>query len=121
MNINHFLPFVHAKDFKASKTFYSDLGFEIVWEDEDLVRFRSGYFEFFLENLYVKAFAENLIIHININDFAKTYDFMEKIVNQYTNCKITKPKKEYYGLAFKIVGPSGERWDIVEGTQKSSD
>lgn len=118
MNINHFLPFVPAKDFRESRNFYSDLGFEIVWEDEDLVRFRSGYFEFFLQNHYVKEFAENLMIHLNINNFFETFEFTKKIVDQHTNCKITKPKKEYYGLAYKIVGPSGEIWDIVEGTQK---
>jgi predicted lactoylglutathione lyase len=117
MKINHFLPFVPAKDFKESRNFYSELGFEIVWEDEDLVRFRSGYFEFFLQNYYVKEFAENLMIHLNINHFSETFEQVEKIVKHYTNCKLTKPKKEDYGLAFKLTGPSGELWDIVEGTQ----
>lgn len=116
MHINHFLPFVHAKDFNQSKEFYSDLGFEIVWEDEDLVRFRSGYFEFFLQKDYVKEFAENLMIHLNVNNFSETFKLAEKIVKKTTNCKITQPKLEDYGLAFKLVGPSGECWDIVEGT-----
>lgn len=118
MKINHFLPFIPAKDFAESRNFYFDLGFEIVWEDEDLVRFRSGNVEFFLQNYYVKELAENFMIHLNIDDFQDTFSKFKVVVDKYKNSKIIEPKKEFYGLAFKVLGPSGELWDIVEGTQK---
>ena len=53
---------------------------------------------------------------MKINHFSETLEQVEKIVKHYTNCILTKPKKDY-GLAFKLTGPSGELWDIVEGTQ----
>ncbi len=118
MKINHFLPFIHAKDFSESRNFYFDLGFEIVWEDEDLVRFRSDNAEFFLQNYYVKEHAENFMIHLNIDDFKSTYNKFKTVVEKYKSTKIYEPKQEFYGLAFKMLGPSGEILDIVEGTQK---
>lgn len=118
MKINHFLPFVPAKDFKESRNFYHDLGFTIVWEDEDLVRFRAQNTEFFLQNFYVKELAENFVVHLNIDDFHDTFQKFLNVTKSYKNSKITEPKREYYGLAFKLIGPSGELWDIVEGTQK---
>lgn len=115
MKINHFLPFIPAKNFQESRNFYFDLGFEIIWEDEDLVRFRMGITEFFLQNFYHKELAENMMIHLNIDDFNQAFKVCENVVKKYGNAKIIKPKQEYYGLSFKLIGPSGELWDIVEG------
>ncbi|MBN2299831.1 MAG: hypothetical protein JXC31_01460 [Acholeplasmataceae bacterium] len=117
MKINHFLVFIPTKDFEHSKSFYQDIGFDMVWADNDLARFRKDGAEFFLQGFYDKGLGDNLMFHLNIDNFDETYQNLSDVCKRYPECYISKPKDEYYGRAFKLRGPSGELWDIVKGTQ----
>ncbi len=60
--------FVPARDFRLSLLFYRDLGFEVPWETEELASLRMDRVSFLLQNFYVKELAENLMLHLLVDD-----------------------------------------------------
>lgn len=60
--------FVPAKDFAVSKQFYIDLGFTKASDADDVTYFYHGNCSFLLQNFYEKAFAENLMMHLLVED-----------------------------------------------------
>jgi hypothetical protein len=57
-------PFLPAEDYALAKQFYLDLGFTMVWGDEQLAAFQAGEFRFLLQNYYVKEWAGNFMMHL---------------------------------------------------------
>lgn len=126
---------LHVPDFKITKKFYKDLGFEVVWEKKPLAR--KGYLvmrrgdsiiNFYCGNIHVyeqtyfktfpkdtkRGYAVEVIIPIdNIEEFYK------KIYRKYKS-KIVQPlKKRFSKPDFRMVDPFGfylrfvERYDWV--------
>ena len=60
--------FVPAKDFDLSKEFYSDLGFTKSSDSDGIAYFHHGSCSFLLQDFYEKAFAENLMMHLLVED-----------------------------------------------------
>jgi catechol 2,3-dioxygenase-like lactoylglutathione lyase family enzyme len=61
-------PFLPAKDFARSRAFYEALGFEKVL-DEEVAIFSCGEAAgFILQNFYVKAWAENFMMQLLVED-----------------------------------------------------
>jgi predicted lactoylglutathione lyase len=65
VEIKAFLP---AKDYELSKRFYIDLGFTVAWSSEDLTYLHAGKSSFLLSKFYQKEFAENLMMHLLVED-----------------------------------------------------
>ena len=51
--------FVPARDLATSKEFYSALGFEVPWSNEDLAYIRYGSTSFLLQQFFVPQHAAN--------------------------------------------------------------
>jgi catechol 2,3-dioxygenase-like lactoylglutathione lyase family enzyme len=60
--------FLPARDFGASREFYAALGFAEVWASEKLVLLRAGRFAFFLQDYFVKEWAENMMLDLRVAD-----------------------------------------------------
>jgi hypothetical protein len=60
--------FVPAKDFSISKAFYKALGWKLNWEDAELAEMEIADRRFLLQNYYKKEWADNLMIHVSIDD-----------------------------------------------------
>src|ERR1700744_4207674 len=54
-------PFIGAKDFATSRSFYRDLGFEEVVLSPQMSLFKTGQFGFYLQNGYVKNWVANVL------------------------------------------------------------
>ena len=54
--------FVPSKNFKESKEFYKDIGFDMTWEGESVAQFRIGNFQFLLQAHYVKDHADKFVM-----------------------------------------------------------
>ena len=69
--------FVPALDFETSKQFYSALGCDLQYEAEKLAVFELGNCRFYLQDFYVKEFAEQYMLHITVSlpDFASLCPF----------------------------------------------
>lgn len=114
MKINNIRTFVPAKNLDVSKKFYQDLGFEILWEGEDLIIFGDKVNNFFLQDFYAKEWAENFMMQIHVYDLEDCFDVASRLVDKYENIKIKEIFKADYGRTFHLIGPSGELWHFTE-------
>ena len=52
LELNAFVP---AKDFNVSKQFYSDIGFELAWGNDEIAMFQIGSFSFLLQDFHARG------------------------------------------------------------------
>ena len=81
-------PFIPSKDFTISKSFYKALGFKITYEEEKMVILTSGDIGFFLQDYYLKEWAENTMIQLVVNDIEAFYDIAHGLKEKYKDMKI---------------------------------
>ena len=51
--------FIPLKNFEEPKRFYTQLGFDLIWEGTDVVQFKIGRSQFLLQDSSVKECANN--------------------------------------------------------------
>ena len=83
LNVLDVKTFVPAKDFEASKQFYSALGCELKYDSEKLAIFELGGFRFYLQDYYVKEYAENFMLHFSVEDVESWYQHVLKILDGF--------------------------------------
>ncbi len=102
--------FVPAQDFAVSKAFYIELGWTEQWSDANLALLENGGHRFYLQNYYVKEFAENCMIHISVADAAAWYERISMLVasGRFPDVRVSAPKQEPYGaLVTYVWDPAG--------------
>src|SRR5688572_5937060 len=67
-NVLDLKPFVPTKNFAQSRQFYLDLGFTEKWGNDQVSELQLGGHRFLLQNFYVKAHAENFMMHLMVED-----------------------------------------------------
>jgi predicted lactoylglutathione lyase len=114
----HIQPFLPTIDFKISKQFYLDLGFEIVYEDEQLSLFKKDQISFFIQHAYVKDWAENLMIQAYYSSIDVLYEQVESLKTHYPMIKIKHPFQAPYGYTFHLLDPAGVLWHFTDPNKK---
>lgn len=112
-------PFIPSRDFALSKDFYSALGCELEWSDDNLVLFNLAGSRFYLQRCYVKEWAENSMLHLSVQDAAKCFADITKLIEsgRFPPARVALPKQESYGaLVTYVWDPSGvllhlAQWD----------
>jgi catechol 2,3-dioxygenase-like lactoylglutathione lyase family enzyme len=116
--------FLPAKDFDLSKQFYQDLGFTLCWEEEAVAYLHHGDHGshgkagFLLQRLYVKEFAENLMMHLIVKDVDAWWASIQgrKIMEKY-GVRAEPPEDRPWKMRDLIlVDPSGVLWRIAQDT-----
>jgi catechol 2,3-dioxygenase-like lactoylglutathione lyase family enzyme len=106
--------FVPARDFAASKAFYTMLGFEVPWSSDDLAYVRYGETSFLLQQFYVPEHAGNFMMHLlveNVDDWYR--HVMESGVVQKFGSRVEPPADRPWRLRdFTMTDPSGVLWRI---------
>ncbi len=106
--------FVPAQNYKLSQTFYQDMGFEMKSEGGGVSYFAFGNCSFLLQDFCVKEFAENLMMHLLVEDVQAWYDRLKevKLAEKY-KIKITEPEEQPWKMIdFIVIDPSGVLWRI---------
>lgn len=111
--------FVPARDFTLSKDFYSALGCDLEWSDENLALFNLAGSRFYLQRYYVKEWAENSMLHISVQDAARCFSDIGGLIDsgRFPSARVAAPKQEPYGaLVTYAWDPSGvllhlAQWD----------
>ena len=106
--------FVPARDFALSKQFYQDVGFELVWSDDNLAYLRHGNSSFLLQNFYDAIHAGNFMMHLLVKDVDAWWRHVRDrgIASKYAT-KIEPPEDRPWGLRdFIIVDPTGVLWRV---------
>lgn len=102
--------FVPAKDFGLSRRFYTRLGWAENWREGGLAEMELAGQRFYLQDFYVKDWAENFMIHVAVDDVDAWYDGAREIVSsgEFEPARCQAPKDEPYGARVAYVwDPSG--------------
>ena len=120
--IRAFRPFLPAKDFETSLRFYKALGFDAYPLGGTLAELSLGPHAFLLQGYYVKEWADNMMMHILVEDVAAWWRHIDSLdlIAQF-GVSPTAPRVEPWGLTVAYVtDPSGVLWHFAEVT-KSAD
>ena len=120
MNLNavEIKAFVPAKDFAFSKHFYQDMGFVMASEGGGVAYFHYQNVSFLLQDFYVKEFADNLMMHMLVEDVEAWRSKMQNadIANKY-QVRIGAIEQQPWGMRdFVMTDPSGVLWRIGQNT-----
>jgi hypothetical protein len=109
-------PFIPAKDFGLSKLFYEAIGFEKLL-DSEVVIFGVGAGGFILQNYYEKAWAENFMMQLMVDDLDSWWRHIHEL-DLPTRFGVPKPKApalQPWGLQVAyLVDPSGVLWHVAQ-------
>ena len=105
-------PFIGAKDYERSRSFYRDLGFEEFVLSKDMSLFKTGELGFYLQNAYVKDWVDNSMIFLEVEDVDL---YMESLVAldlsiKYPEVRLTPVKQFDWGKECYLHDPSGILW-----------
>jgi hypothetical protein len=111
--------FVPAKDFALSRQFYLDLGFTENWGNDQAAELQLGAHRFLLQNFYVKAHAENFMMHLMVEDADVWWSHIKAtgLIEKYDlHMAMAKPPAlQPWGLrVLYLADPSGVLWHIAD-------
>lgn len=118
VEIKAFLP---AKDYELSKRFYVDLGFTVAWASEDLAYLHAGRSSFLLSKFYQKEFAENLMMHLLVEDVEAWWQHVEaqQLAKKY-GVRVSPPEDRPWGIRdFTIDDPTSVLWRIGQDIESA--
>lgn len=111
-NAKSIRPFIGAKDFEISRSFYHDLGFEEVALGDQMSVFKNDNVAFYLQNAYVKDWIDNTMIFMEVDDVTRFYNelFALALPSKYENVKLSPIRNEEWGSECFLHDPSGVLW-----------
>lgn len=118
MVIKNIRTFIPTKDFKESKEYYLELGFNVLWEGKDLIILGDENNNFFLQDYYNEDWANNFMMQIHVEDLNDTYETANKLTKKYPQTRIKEIFEADYGRTFHLIGPAGELWHFTEYNKK---
>jgi hypothetical protein len=109
-------PFVPSgSNFEGSKQFFTELGFNINWDAGGYIGFEKDGCKFILQEYNNKAFAENLMISVKIDNAEEFWKSVtEKKIPERFGIRISAPKQQPYGKEVNIIDLAGVCWHFVE-------
>ena len=99
--------FLPSINYEISKTFYQALGFNIVWDGEDLTIMKYADIEFFIQKAYVKDWAENTMFQLFVEDIQTFYDQIKSLKETFPMIHYKPIQEVDYGTTFHVLDPAG--------------
>lgn len=104
-------PFIGAKDFEISRSFYKDLGFEETVIDTKFSVFKTGEIAFYLQDYYAKEWIENTMIFLEVDDVDRYYNELLALnLTEKYRVKLTPTRHLDWGSECFLHDPSGVLW-----------
>ena len=109
-------PFIGAKDYNLSRSFYSDLGFKETVLTPNFSVFKSGTLAFYLQDAYVKDWIENSQIFMEVEDVDRFYNELKalNLPDKYAYVRLTPVRHNDWGSECFLHDPSGILWHFGE-------
>ncbi|MFN3488963.1 MAG: glyoxalase [Emticicia sp.] len=109
-------PFIGAKNFEISRSFYQDLGFQEVVLEQNLSYFKTNEIGFYLQDAYVKDWVDNSMIFLEVDDADRYYDeiFALGLTQKYESVRLTTVREMAWGKECFLHDPSGILWHFGE-------
>ena len=109
--------FVPSKNFQLSKDFYSDLGFTLNWQNDQLAEFQIGKFRFLLQDFFEEQLAANLMLQLLVADTSVWWERIcdGDLVERYELVQAKPPELQAWGQrVLYLWDASGVLWHIAE-------
>lgn len=105
-------PFIGAKDFDVSRSFYRDLGFAESVITHGMSLFRIDRFGFYLQRAYVKDWIDNTMIFMEVEDVSRYWQELLALdlPARYAGVKYTGIRDYDWGRECFVHDPSGILW-----------
>jgi hypothetical protein len=105
-------PFIGAKDYEVSRSFYRDLGFQETILFPDMCLFKTDRIGFYLQNAYVQDWIDNSMIFLEIDDVDRHWNELLALdlTAKYQSVKLTPIRKYDWGKECFLHDPSGILW-----------
>lgn len=106
-------PFIGAKNFEESRSFYQALGF-----DESVISPQMSYFQindnigFYLQNAYVKDWVDNTMVFVEVADVDAYYQELLSLnlSSKFSQVRLVPVRIESWGKECFLHDPSGMLW-----------
>jgi len=109
--------FVGAMNYKESRTFYQELGFEEVVLSSKMSLFKvNENLGFYLQDYYVKKWCNNSMVFLEVDDIDKCYQELESkgLHHKYKYVRLTPIKQFDWGRECFMHDPSGVLWHFCQ-------
>lgn len=115
-NIKSVRPFIGAKDYKLSRQFYKDFGFEEIKLSDVLSYFHQDNFGFYLQDYNVKDWIDNSMVFLEVENVEQHLATLKtlKLDTKYKHIKISEIHYNNWGNEYFIHDPSGVLWHVGE-------
>jgi catechol 2,3-dioxygenase-like lactoylglutathione lyase family enzyme len=113
-------PFLGAKDFNKSRSFYNDLGCKEVIISANMSYFSFDDFGFYLQDAYVKQWVDNTMVFLEVQSAEQIWEQLValRLHEKYSRVKITAIKSYDWGKECFVHDPSGILWHFGEFNAK---
>jgi catechol 2,3-dioxygenase-like lactoylglutathione lyase family enzyme len=112
-------PFIGARDYAQSRSFYRDLGFEEVVLSDTMCLFETGETGFYLQKAYVKDWIDNSMIFLEVDDAECYYKELLALdlPAKYPGVRLTPVQHNDWGSECFLHDPSGILWHFGQFTE----
>ncbi len=109
-------PFVPSgNNFEQARDFFTELGFNLVWDMGDYAGFENNQCQFILQRFDDKAFAENFMLSVGVEDAdAFRAEVIAKQLPQKYGIRIGEASNQPYGREVNIIDNAGVCWHFVQ-------
>jgi uncharacterized glyoxalase superfamily protein PhnB len=100
LSVSDVRPFVPAEDFAQSLGFYTAVGWTMVWTDgETLARLALGGNQLMLQNYYVREWAENSMLIVDVDDADAWHAHISAVLaaGDYGGARVERPQHQEWG------------------------
>lgn len=105
-------PFIGAKNYELSRSFYRDFGFQESILSPDMSLFKTERTGFYLQNAYVQDWIDNTMIFLEVEDVDQYWKELLALdlTTKYQGVKLTPIRKYDWGSECFMHDPSGILW-----------
>ena len=109
-------PFIGAKEYNISRSFYRDLGFTETVLAPNFSVFKSGALAFYLQDAYVKDWIDNSQIFMEVEDVDRFYNELKSLdlPGKYDHVRLTPIRDNDWGRECFLHDPCGILWHFGE-------
>lgn len=109
-------PFIGAADFKLSRNFYLDLGFQESILSNKMSYFKTGGTGFYLQDAYVKDWIDNTMVFLEVDDVNRFWNELVALdlCSKYKDVRLTPIRQLDWGKECFVHDPSGILWHFGE-------
>lgn len=108
-------PFIGAKDFELSRSFYRDLGFQEIILDR-MSYFKTEEIGFYLQDAYVQDWVDNTMVFLEVDDVGRYWNELQTLdlPSKYKGVRLTPIRVYDWGRECFLHDPSGILWHFGE-------